>query len=448
MFFRKKKKIEIKESATGSVVSIYNVGQPIWSGRDYENFAKEGYVQNVVANRCVNLIAKGVAGVSWKLFAGDKELKTHPLLTLLANPNETQSSCDFFESVASFKLIAGNSYIEAAYPKASLVPSTKPPTFLYSLRPDRMKVIKGSKGLPAGYEYEASGSKVRFPVSVTGVSNILQLRNFNPIDDWYGLSNVEAGAYAIDQHNSASSWNQALLQNSARPDGALVIKGVKDQPANLSDEQYNRLKEEITDKYTGTRNAGKPLLLEGGLEWQEMSLNPKDMDWLKGKDSVARDVAMAFGVPSQLLGIPGDSTFNNMAEARLSLWEQTIIPELDELTAHLNNWLVPRYGQGLTLKYDKEGIDALRVKREMQRVSLEAVSFMTINEKRDAIGLEPLDGGDELLVDANKIPVSLANEAPTEPESKQLFVKTLQDLGFDNKEIKQMMLEDASTNKS
>lgn len=441
-FWKRKPKIEKKESATGSVVSMFNVGQPVWSGRDYTSFAKEGYEQNVVANRCISLIAKGVASVNWELFAGDTKLEKSPLLDLLANPNKTQSSCDFFEAVAAFKLIAGNSYIEAAFPGGSLSPNTRPPTYLYNLPPQNMKIIKGTKGRVAAYEFELSGAKVRFPVSNAGISNILQIKSFNPTDGWYGLSSVESGAYAIDQHNEASAWNQALLQNGARPSGALIVKSAKEGGSgSLSDDQYNRLKSDLEDKYSGKANSGKPLLLEGGLEWQEMSLTPKDMDWLQGKDSVARDIAMAFGVPSQLLGIPGDSTYNNMQEARLALWEQTIIPLLDEITAHLNSWLVPRYGDGLELKYSKENIDALRIKREMQRKSLEETSFMTINEKRKAMGMEEIDGGDELLVDSNKIPVTLANE-PVEKNTEQLFTETLKELGFSDAEIKAQIIKE------
>ena len=442
MLFNRKKK-EQKDSAIGTVLSMFNVGQPVWSGRDYKSFAQEGYVQNVVVNRCVDIISKGVASIDWQVFTsnGIQEIEKHPLLDLLHNPNERQASCDFFEAVAAYKLLSGNSYIEAAYANSeNTKPSKQKPVYLYTHRPDRMKIIKGGKGRVAAYRYEIEGQSVEWPVSVGGISNILHIKSFNPVDDWYGLSNVESGAYAIDQHNAASAWNQSLLQNGARPNGALMYKS--DKSGNeLSDTQFNRLKDEIEEKYTGTKNAGKPLLLEGGLEWKEMSMNPKDMDWLDGKHSVARDVALAFGVPSQLLGIPGDSTYNNMQEARLALWEQTILPLVDEITAHLNRWLVPRFGDDLYLTYSKESIDALRIKREMQRSSLEKVSFMTINEKREAIGLEKIDGGDEILIDSNKIPVAMVNDVNITPQQQEdvgqkLYIKTLKDLGYSEEDVR------------
>ena len=108
---------------------------------------------------------------------------------------------------------------------------------------------------------------------VTGAGPILHLKSFNPLDDWYSLSPIEAAAYAIDQHNAAGAWNQALLQNGARPSGALVF-APKEGPAALGDEQFRRLKEQIEEQFSGARNAGRPLLLDGGLDWREMSLPP------------------------------------------------------------------------------------------------------------------------------------------------------------------------------
>ena len=109
---------------------------------------------------------------------------------------------------------------------------------------------------------------------------------------------------ALDLHNSAMSWNKALLDNSARPSGALVYQP-KDG-GNLTPEQYQRLKAELEDGYQGARRAGRPMLLEGGLDWKAMGLTPRDMDFIEARNGAARDIALALGVPPMLLGIPGD----------------------------------------------------------------------------------------------------------------------------------------------
>ena len=81
------------------------------------------------------------------------------------------------------------------------------------------------------------------------------------------------------------------------------------------------------------------MLLEQGLDWKQMALTPKDMDWIKGKDVSAREIALAYGVSSQLVGIPDSQTYSNMREARLAFWEDSVIPLAMRGRDALNTWL-------------------------------------------------------------------------------------------------------------
>lgn len=387
-----------KETFPESYYKTYvsSPGKPVWMQRDYNKFAEEAYVKNVIAYRCISLIARSAANVSWNLFDETEnnkvEIKKHPILDLLYEPNPCLSGADFFESIFSHKFISGNAYILAVRPDGGA------PNELYILRPDRVSVIAGKGCIPVGYEYTVDKKVQYFPVNpITGQSNILHLKNFNPLNDYYGLSPIEAAAYSIDQHNQASTWNQSLLQNGAKPSGALTVKVADDGSGGvLTDEQFKRIKQQVDEQYTGAMNAGRPLLLEGGMEWKEMSLSPKDMDFINSKHSSARDIALAFGVPPQLLGIPGDNTYSNLVEARLALWEQTILPLLDNVSSALNNWLTPHFGEHLTIAYNTDKISALAPRRDMIWARIDNVDFMTINEKRQEIGLDPIEGGEVL----------------------------------------------------
>jgi HK97 family phage portal protein len=197
----------------------------------------------------------------------------------------------------------------------------------------------------------------------------------------------------IEMQDSASRWNNGLLRNGARPSGALIMK---DNAGYLSDEQFERLKEQLVEKYSGAANSGKPLLLEGGLDWREMSISPKDMDFIESKNSAAREIALAFGVPPQLLGINGDNTYSNMQEARIALWEETLIPLLNKIASSLTHWFAQFYGDDIYLDFDRDSISALSEKRENVWAKIAASDFMTINEKRAFAGLEPITGGDRL----------------------------------------------------
>ncbi|MCH8347968.1 MAG: phage portal protein, partial [Proteobacteria bacterium] len=265
-----------KTSAVGSLISgaskaaFISFAAPRWTGRTYEQLVREGYRKNVVVHRCVRIIAESAASVPFLLYRGDKKLSGHPILDLLARPNPLQSGKELMASYYAFLEIAGNAYMEVAEGADGKAGE------LYVLRPERMRIIPGAKGWPAGYTYKVGGKSHTFKVEPrTGKSPIMHLRTFHPEDDYYGLSPLEAAAFGIDIHNSSQNWNKALLDNSARPSGALVFEPSEGAPGHLSDEQFKRLKEELEENYQGAVNAGRPFLLEGGLKWQQIALSPQ-----------------------------------------------------------------------------------------------------------------------------------------------------------------------------
>ena len=407
-----------KASAARRLIAIDQIGRPAWTPRRFDKFADEGFRKNVIAFQSVSEVAQAAASVPWRLHRrrGERliEITAHPLLTLLDRPNPVQGGPALLEAAYGFRLIAGNAYLEA------VASDGRPPVELYALRPDRMTVVPGAAGIPAAYRFTVAGRSRDFPVDqVTGASAILHFKSFHPLDDWYGLSPIEAAAFAIDQHNQAGAWNQALLQNGARPSGALMVASASDGSAGtLADEQFERLKSQIDELYSGAKNAGRPVLLEGGLSWQEMSLSPKDMDFIDAKHTAARDIALAFGVPPQLLGIPGDNTYSNMREARLALWEETILPLVGQMTAELNHWLTPRFGDDLVLSHAVDEIPALALRRERSWNRLARADFLTVNEKRAALGFGPIAGGDVLGrsgAAGSARPAGDAVDAPREP---------------------------------
>lgn len=380
----------VKASNAGPVFAFSHVGRPKWTPRRYECFAEEGYRKNVVAYRCATLVAAAAASVPWLLYdERGGEVDAHPLLELLRRPNPMQDGVSFLEGFFIDLQIAGNAYVEAVGPRERAMP-----TELYVLRPDRMKIVPGPSGLPEAYEYGVGGRTTRWAVDpVSGRSAIAHVKAFHPLDDWYGMAPLEAAMLAVDQHNAAGAWNQALLNQGARPSGALVF-APKDGPATLTDEQVARLRSEMDEHSAGAANAGRPLILEGGLDWREMSLSPKEMDWRSGRDAAARDIALAFGVPAQLVGIEGAQTYANLREARLALYEDTVLPLVNKVVGAFDRWLAPLFGGGVYLDYDPDEIGALTARRDVLWDKLQRADFLTVNEKRAALGYGPLEGGD------------------------------------------------------
>ena len=378
----------------------------------YDDLATDGYSENAIVYRCINEISNNASRVKINLFRGDQEVDNHPLLDLLYNPSPTMSQVEWFQSVYSYLLISGNNYM------LSVGGDNTPPTELYNLRPDRMKIRSGTRAMPVAYDYMLKGQIVEsYDVDqATGASKVKHIKLFNPLDDYYGMSPMQASSVDIDQHNLANKHNVNLLQNGARPSGA-VIFNPKDETGGhvqLSDVQRNQLMNDVNQRFSGTGNAGKPMLLEGDFDWKEMGLSPKDMDFIQLKNMSAKDIALVYGVPSQLIGIPDSQTYSNFAEAKLALYNETIIPLLDRIQGDLNEWLVPMFNeQGLELRYDIDSIPAMAEQRKRVFESVSAGvkdGILTRNEAREQLGYEPMEGADSLLVSANLMPLNLADD--------------------------------------
>ncbi|MFV0296912.1 MAG: phage portal protein [Hyphomicrobiaceae bacterium] len=387
-----------KASATGPLIAFEHLKRPVWSPRDYAAFANEGFRENAIVYRCIRMIGECAAHIPLLLYDGDQEIENHPVLDLLRHPNAHETWPDFMQRLAGFLLVAGNVYIEAVAVDDAL-------RELHLLRPDRVQIVLGADGWPNAFDYSVAGRNVRIGGDVVeGVRRVLHIKLFHPTNDHYGLSPLEAAASAIDLHNTAARWNKALLDNSARPSGAIVYTA---RDGNLTTDQIDRLKAELEAGFQGSPNAGRPLLLEGGLDWKAMSMTPKDMDFIEARSVAAREIALALGVPPMLLGIPGDNTYANLAEAQRSFWRTTVLPLVERVAAELSMWLAAAYDPPrlpdlqspaselrtaharLRLAPSIDNLPALSGERESLWASLEKTSFLTRDEKRALAGFSP-----------------------------------------------------------
>ncbi len=337
-----------------------------WAGgewpRSYEAQLRELYLTNAVAQRAVRLVAEGVASISLQASTADAA----------ALVTATSGGQALLETLAANILLHGNGYVQILRDAAGL------PAELFALRPERITIEADLRGWPLAYRYRAGEV-----VSVLGVDSLIHIRTPHPLDDHYGLGCLEAAAGPMAIHNAAARWNKALLDNAARPSGALIHDGKE----ALSAQQFDRLRAELADSFQGAANAGRPLLLEGGLSWQALSLSPAEMDFAALKAGAARDIALAFGVPPMLLGLPGDATYANYREAHRALWRQSILPLaakiLDAIAQGLRPWF-----EGLTLRVDQDRIPALSEDRERLWAQVTAADFLSPDEKRVLVGLE------------------------------------------------------------
>ena len=415
-FFQRLFNTKPVEQKNSNMMGYFGVGTEEAKTYKYQDLAKEGYLKNAIVYRCVNEISKGASAVPFVLKAGDQIIEEHPLIDLLMRPNPLQSYSEFFSSLFGYVLLSGNAYILKTGSDMGA------PKELHQLRPDRINIKGSGKPIPEKYEYMVNGRVANTYMidQENGFSELKHIKLWNPLDDYYGLSPMSAAAVEVDQFNMSSKHNVNLLQNGARPSGAVIFKPQDDAgfAVNLSESQRQQLITDMNNRFTGANNAGRPMLLEGDFDWKEMGLSPKDMDFATLKHMSATDIALCFGVPSQLVGVPDSQTYSNVAEARLALYEETIIPHLRKISSDLNEWLVPLFDDRLELEFDIDSIPALseRVRKTYENVtSAVREGIMTRNEARERIGLEPLDGADDLYISANLFP--LGDEGVEKPEN-------------------------------
>ncbi len=385
LFRRREAALEVKSAPP--LVALSLTGAPRWGGRDFPALAREGVMKNAIVYRAVRMIAEAAASVPWAVYDGAAEVASHPLVDLLRTPNPAEDGVELFVRWYAFLQSAGNAYLEAACAGGAV-------RELYVLRPDRVSIVADANGWPVAYDYKAGGRTVRIGRGGDGFMPVLHAKLFHPLDDLYGLSPMEAAAMAVDIYNAGAAWTKSLLDNAARPSGALIYKGPEGAP-NLTDDQFGRLKRELEDAYQGARNAGRPMVLEGGLDWRSMSHSPADMDFSDMRAAAAREIALAFGVPPMLLGIPGDNTYANYREANLVFWREAVLPLVARTARALTRWLCPGFGGGaLRVFYDADQVDALIQERESLWQKIGAADFLSLNEKRAAAGYSPVAGGD------------------------------------------------------
>lgn len=357
------------------LVAFTQPGLGIFSERTGPTLVHQGFHRNAIVYRCVRLISEAAASLVWTLLRNTEEVSRHPLEALMARPNPRETGTELLEAIYGHLLLSGNAFCEVVAPGGV-------PLELHVLRPDRVRIVQGPDGWPEAYDYQVASRLTRYPVGQGEPSPVLHLRLFDPLNELTGYAPLGAAQVALEMHEAASRWNKALLDNSARPSGALVY-GAGD---NLSDDQFERLKEELESVFQGTTNAGRPILLEGGLDWKQLSLTPKDMDFLEAKAGAAREIALAFGVPPLLLGLPGDNTHANFAEANRAFWRSTVLPLVQRTQAAFATWLGPYYNETLRFEPDLDRIEALGAEREALWRRVSAADFLTDEEKRAAVG--------------------------------------------------------------
>ena len=393
---------EAKASAVGPMLVANNRGQAVWTERNLDQYSREGYQRNPVVFRCVRLIAANAASMPIVAKIGEREIADHPALKVLNRPNPFMSGKAFLEALYAYRMLTGNAFAE-------VVTVAGKPVELHPHRPERVKVVPGPDGYPEAYEYQVNGQIKRFPVNpATGVSDFLHLKDFHPLSDHYGMSALDPASWAIDAHMYGSREIATTLSRGGVPVGGFFYDGEH----NLSDDQIRQSREMFMDRLTQARRDRSPAVLNRFWKWIKFGASPAELGVTELKADAAREICFALGVPPMLLGIPGDNTYSNYAEANRAFWRETVIPFAGKNIAEIADWLaLVTATPGLTMAPNTDDLPALATERAELWAMLGSAEFITVNEKREAAGYEETEGGDVVLVASSDVPLEDAGTA-------------------------------------
>lgn len=362
------------------IISLYG-NVPQYTKTNYYSVAKEGYSENHVMFRCIREIINAATQVEWIVYNKQKNGKVkdvpgHPAISTLNKPNPINSKESFIERIIAYYYIAGDVPIH----KIQTIKSTS----LFAYRPDKVSFhLTGDMDMP----YKDIKYNTTLDIEP---ENFNLFKSFDPLDEYDGLgrgmSQCAPAFKSGDLLNAFLDWNVSLLQNGGRPSGAFVTESA------LDEDSYERAKAQLKNEHAGSQKVGKLLLLEGGLKYQQIGENPKDMDWKEGKESSIIDICAAFGVDPILVGYNKYSTYNNKKEAKKGLYTSVVMPLMSKLAGFLTEFL--KLDDGYYISADFSHVPVMQEDEAEKTKRINESKFMTINEKRQALGYDSIEGCD------------------------------------------------------
>ena len=400
-FVEKSEIVPEKKSVTiGDAVTLGGAEQ-----RQETNWtAKSAYADGILASTWVYIairkIATAASSVPWmtERRVGDDEWEPvsgqNELTDLINSPNIHWSRQDLIERMIWHLYMTGNALIT----KIEANGRTKE---LWLIDIDKLKPVTNARGMLSHYELVKDNTKV-------DANHVIQVMFANPDPDmpWVGMSPMQAAAATINSDRSARDWQEQSFQNRAVPSGIISHGGT------LSQEQYESAIARIDERMTGSSNARKIMLLGADARWNPVSLSPADMDFLNSRKMSREEILAVFGVPHPVVGIYDDATLANIQTARRIFWEETVVPDLDNIRDALNRGLVPEFGSDLRLNYDLSKVPAMRamILESVKSAQMLWQMGIPVNDisRRLGLGFDSVRGGDNGFVNAATVSVEEA----------------------------------------
>lgn len=380
------------------------------------------YGQSSALATAVDIILQELAGIKPILKYQDGTIDDgHEILSFLQDPNEfNESWSTVVTDLGQHYLLTGNSHVYLAGNVRMK------PLEMYAVKPQNVSVVEGADTYPYYYTIDdgpgstESGGGFTYYSQYTRESTKNGFRFYTKDMDrelWHikrqsaatdkvrGDSPLKAICLDIEQQIKGRLHNSKLLENGARPSALAVFKD-----EGLTQDQFLQRRQLLNEQLAGASNAGKiAVVASDTMELHEMGQSNRDMDYAELESISEKAIYNRYRIPLALVTNDA-STFNNLSQAVLSLYDFAVIPTAKALFSSLSMLLLPRFGldpSKVQISYDPDSIDVIRNRRLDELVKRKELGAESINEIREGMSnREPVEGGDEILVPANQFPLS------------------------------------------
>lgn len=337
---------------------------------------------------CVTVIADEVATIDLKMMKYVKgeqtEVDDHTAIDVLYKANNAMTRFDLINTTFQYLELTGEAPWYISFKNGQ-------PDSIILLRPDRLIVKPGKNGeVIGGYKYKVYLDSGYKEIDLEPFE-VVPLRYIDPDNPVRGKGPLQAASVTYDLDNYAEKWNSQFFKNSASPSAALSTDKV------LAKDVRTRLQKKLDENYRSVDNAHKTMILENGLKWQSISVSQKDMDFIEQQKFSRDKILSIFRVPPTALGLTADVTRANAEATDYVFAKRTIRPKMVRFVEQLNEFFLPLFKGTDSLYFDfKDPVPQnteLLIKQADSGVNN---GYMTVNEARESLGLDPIDGGDVL----------------------------------------------------
>lgn len=411
------------------------------SVRDYYGLSNVSnvYKQHQTVHMAINAIANCAAQVEFKLFNGKggdgKEIKNHRFLSLLENPNPALNQYQLWEATLIYYSLRGNCFWVMDESLGQVAGTSKIPAMIWPIGPDGVKPILDGKEL-MGYSINNN----RVPID-----RVIHFKKFNPDNMYMGFDPIEPIKEIVNLDYKAMLYNKMFFDNSAMPGGFLSTD------SKLTNDQYNRIKEQFEKNHMGIQNARKLGILEGGLKYQSGVESHRDMEFLEQRRYNTQEILGMWRVPKSMFSITDDLNYATAQSQRKLFWENTIIPVLRYIEDAINSYAQNRLKEEIYGQFDLSNVSALMADYKEKVATAEALFRMgftanEINERLD-LGFDNKDWRDKWWIPFGQAPADEMNfdHFIDEPEKSMpnQSINKIEDLLIKEEKSEQRQRDDA-----